>query len=115
MQLPTPYPTAIYIRERALVVNLQSVRVIITAEFAYIISVPSDEHPDGAVAPRPDSAFVKELMQSVSKSTSSFRGCALMLAWLLRSLGYFDLHELATHCAIHVDCYVLEAKFRIQL
>lgn len=72
--LPTPYPTAIYIRERALVVNLQSVRVIITAEFAYIISVPSDEHPDGAVAPRPDSAFVKELMQSVSKSTSSFRG-----------------------------------------
>ena len=74
LQLPTPYPTAIYIRERALVVNVQSVRVIITADYAYIISVPNDEHPDQAVVPAPDSSFVKHLMQGVSKISSSFHG-----------------------------------------
>ena len=75
IQLPTPYPTAIYIRERALVVNLQSVRVIITAEFAYVISVPSPIHRDHAIIPAVDSPFVKELMQRVSQRTSSLKGC----------------------------------------
>ena len=75
IQLPTPYPTAIYIRERALVVNLQSVRVIITADFAYVISVPSPKHPDHAIIPTVDSPFVKELMRRVSERTSSLKGC----------------------------------------
>ena len=75
MQLPTPYPTAIYIRERALVVNLQSVRVIITAEFAYVISVPNPQHHDHAMIPTVDSCFVKELMQRVSSRTSTLKGC----------------------------------------
>ena len=74
VQLPTPYPTAIYIRERAMVVNLQSVRAIITAEFAYVISVPNPEHHDQAIVPTPDSLFVKELMHRVSESTVSFKG-----------------------------------------
>lgn len=74
MQLPTPYPTAIYIRERALVVNLQSVRVIITAEFAYVISVPGPKHHDHAIVPTPDSPFVKQLMHRVSERASSFQG-----------------------------------------
>ncbi len=74
MQLPTPYPTAVYIRERALVLNLQSVRVIITADFAYVISVPNPEHHDQAIVPTPDSQFVKELILRVSESTVSFKG-----------------------------------------
>ena len=74
MQLPTPYPTAVYIRERALVVNLQSVRVMITAEFAYVISVPSPKHHDRAVIPTPDSPFVKQLMHRVSERASGFKG-----------------------------------------
>ena len=74
MQLPTPYPTAIYIRERALVVNLQSVRVIITADFAYVISVPGPGGSDHAVAPTPSSQFVRELMHRVSQSAVSYKG-----------------------------------------
>ncbi|DBA67525.1 TPA: hypothetical protein ACH3X2_001803 [Trebouxia sp. C0005] len=72
--LPTPYPTAIYIRERALVVNLQSVRVIITADFAYVISVPGPGGSDHAVAPTPSSQFVKDLMHRVSQSAVSYKG-----------------------------------------
>ncbi|DBB07621.1 hypothetical protein WJX82_008530 [Trebouxia sp. C0006] len=72
--LPTPYPTAIYIRERALVVNLQSVRVIITADFAYVISVPGSGGSDHAVAPTFSSQFVKELMHRVSQSAVSYKG-----------------------------------------
>lgn len=32
MQVPTPYPTALFIREKALVVNLESIRMIISAD-----------------------------------------------------------------------------------
>lgn len=39
--LPLPFPAAILIRERALVVNLESVRMIICANQCYILSVPS--------------------------------------------------------------------------
>lgn len=74
LQLPTPYPTAVYIRERALVVNLQSIRVIITADFAYVISVPGPEGSDHAIAPRPTSPFVKDLMHKVSQSSVSYKG-----------------------------------------
>ena len=31
-QVPTPYPTALFIREKALVVNLESIRMIISAD-----------------------------------------------------------------------------------
>ncbi|DBB04147.1 hypothetical protein WJX77_012034 [Trebouxia sp. C0004] len=72
--LPTPYPIAIYIRERALVVNLQSVRVIITADFAYVVSVPGPGGSDHAIAPTPSSQFVKELMHLVSQSAVSYKG-----------------------------------------
>lgn len=74
LQLQTPYPTAIYIRERALVVNLQSIRLIITAEHAYIISVPDPEQHDRAVAPHPSSPFVRGLVLRVSETSASFSG-----------------------------------------
>ena len=32
LQVPTPYPTALFIREKALVVNLESIRMIISAD-----------------------------------------------------------------------------------
>lgn len=31
-QVPTPYPTALFIREKALVVNLESIRMIVSAD-----------------------------------------------------------------------------------
>ena len=74
MQLPTPYPTAIYIRERALVVNLQSVRLIITADYAYLISVPGAKQHDHASIPTQDNPFVKQLMHRISEHASSFKG-----------------------------------------
>lgn len=32
LQVPTPYPTALFIRDKALVVNLESIRMIISAD-----------------------------------------------------------------------------------
>ena len=55
-------------------VNLQSVRVIITADFAYVISVPGSGGSDHAVAPTFSSQFVKELMHRVSQSAVSYKG-----------------------------------------
>lgn len=32
LQVPTPYPTALFIRDKALVVNLESIRMIVSAD-----------------------------------------------------------------------------------
>ncbi|GFR49948.1 hypothetical protein Agub_g12055, partial [Astrephomene gubernaculifera] len=45
--LPIPTPTAVLIRERALVVNLESVRMIIGCDQVYVLSVQHPVEQDG--------------------------------------------------------------------
>lgn len=47
--LPLPFPAALFIRERAIVVNLETVRMIVCSNQCYVLSVPNVRCP-GVVA-----------------------------------------------------------------
>lgn len=61
-QAPIPYPTAIFIREKALVVNVEGIRMIICADQILILSVPDPLHPNTGILPPLRHPFVKELV-----------------------------------------------------
>ncbi len=72
MQVPMPYPSAIFIRDKALVVNVESMRLIICQDEVLVLSVPDAEHPSQPAFPTPDCPFVKDLVQRVSEQKLSF-------------------------------------------
>ncbi|DBB07428.1 TPA: hypothetical protein ACH3X3_008910 [Trebouxia sp. C0006] len=59
---PIPYPTAIFIREKALVVNVESIRMIICADQILVLSVPDPLHPNTGTLPALRHPFIKELV-----------------------------------------------------
>ena len=61
-QAPIPYPTAIFIREKALVINVESIRMIICADQILVLSVPDLHHPNTGILPPLRHPFVKELV-----------------------------------------------------
>ena len=67
-----PYPSAIFIRDKALVVNVESMRLIICQDEVLVLSVPDTEHPSQPAFPTPDCPFVKDLVQRVSEQKLSF-------------------------------------------
>ena len=67
-----PYPSAIFIRDKALVVNVESMRLIICQDEVLVLSVPDAEHPSQPAFPTPDCPFVKDLVQRVSEQKLSF-------------------------------------------
>lgn len=67
-----PYPSAIFIRDKALVVNVESMRLIICQYEVLVLSVPDAEHPSQPAFPTPDGAFIKDLVQRVSEQKLSF-------------------------------------------
>ncbi|DBA87421.1 TPA: hypothetical protein ACH3X1_004467 [Trebouxia sp. C0004] len=70
--VPMPYPSAIFIRDKALVVNVESMRLIICQDEVLVLSVPDTEHPSQPAFPTPDCPFVKDLVQRVSEQKQSF-------------------------------------------
>ncbi len=67
-----PYPSAIFIRDKALVVNVESMRLIICQDEVLVLSVPDAQHPSQPAFPTPDCPFVKDLVQRVSDQKLSF-------------------------------------------
>ena len=72
LQVPMPYPSAIFIRDKALVVNVESMRLIICQDEVLVLSVPDADHPSHPAFPTPDGAFVRDLVQRVSGQKLSF-------------------------------------------
>lgn len=66
VQVPSPHPASIYIREQALVVNLESIRMIICKDQVFLLSVPNPTDPHQPVFPSVDNAFVADLVDSLS-------------------------------------------------
>lgn len=69
-QVATTYPTAVLIREKALVVHLESIRMIICKDQLLLIGVPMPSQPGQSVFPSPDSPLVHELVNRIVRSTS---------------------------------------------
>ncbi|KAK9795511.1 hypothetical protein WJX73_001908 [Symbiochloris irregularis] len=55
------YPTAILIREKALVINLESVRMIACIDKVFLLSVPAAHYGPAGIFPTADSPFVQDL------------------------------------------------------
>ena len=71
VQVATAYPTAILIREKALVVHLESVRMIVCKDQILIISVPGPETPPQSAFPAPDSPFIQDLVGRINQRIAS--------------------------------------------
>ncbi|GAB4823008.1 hypothetical protein N2152v2_010054 [Parachlorella kessleri] len=63
--VPIPYPASLLIRERAIIVNLESIRMIVCSNQVYVLSVPKEDDPAVAAAPLPDSLFVLQLCMAL--------------------------------------------------
>ena len=71
LQIPEAHPSAIFVREKALVVNLESIRMVIAKDMVYILTVPSPMDRQVGVLPTPDAPLVKDLMLRLSNATEA--------------------------------------------
>ncbi|PRW58893.1 magnesium transporter MRS2-7 [Chlorella sorokiniana] len=71
--VPIPFPAAVLIRPKALVVNLETVRMIICQNQCYVLSVPKAGDPHVATLPSLDSPFIRQLCRCLrtGKSTAT--------------------------------------------
>ena len=65
-QVPEAHPSAIFIREKALVIHLESTRMVIAKDAVYVLTVPSALEPNVGVLPTADAPLVKDLTLRLS-------------------------------------------------
>ena len=71
LQIPEAHPSAIFVREKALVIHLESIRMVIAKDAVYILTVPSAMDRQMGVLPTPDAPLVKDLMLRLSNTTEA--------------------------------------------
>lgn len=71
MQIPEAHPSAIFVREKALVIHLESIRMIIAKDAVYVLTVPSAMDRQVGVLPTPDAPLVRDLMLRLSSATEA--------------------------------------------
>ena len=70
LQVATAYPTAILIREKALVIHLEAVRMIVCKDQMLIISAPIADSSAQSCFPTPDLPFIQDLVMRIGKLAS---------------------------------------------
>ena len=71
LQIPEAHPSAIFVREKALVIHLESIRMVIAKDAVYILTVSSAMDRQVGVLPTPDAPLVKDLMLRLSNATEA--------------------------------------------
>jgi len=71
LQVPEGHPSAIFIREKALVIHLESTRMVIAKDAVYILTVPSAMDRQMGVLPTADAPLVKDLVLRLSSGTEA--------------------------------------------
>lgn len=101
LQIPEAHPSAILVREKALVIHLESIRMVITQDAVYILTVPSAMDRQVGVLPTSDAPLVKDLMLRLSMASEASNkspatrsdftvGCKLILA---HSNNFWQTHQ----------------------
>ena len=70
-QVPMAYPSAILVREKALLIHLESIRMVISKDAVYVLTIPSSEDRHIGVLPTADAPFIKELTLRINDSTDN--------------------------------------------
>lgn len=71
LQIPEAHPSAILVREKALVIHLESIRMVVTQDAVYILTVPSAMDRQVGVLPTSDAPLVKDLMLRLSMASEA--------------------------------------------
>ncbi|DBA68194.1 TPA: hypothetical protein ACH3X2_013901 [Trebouxia sp. C0005] len=79
-EVPEGHPSAIFIREKALVIHLESTRMVIAKDAVYILTVPSAMDRQMGVLPTADAPLVKDLVLRLSSGTEAAASPALARA-----------------------------------
>ena len=91
LQIPEAHPSAILVREKALVIHLESIRMVITQDAVYILTVPSAMDRQVGVLPTSDAPLVKDLMLRLSMASEASDKS------LATRSDFFTFHRLCSH------------------
>ncbi|KAL3150298.1 hypothetical protein ABBQ32_000147 [Trebouxia sp. C0010 RCD-2024] len=108
--IPEAHPSAILVREKALVIHLESIRMVITQEAVYILTVPSAMDRQVGVLPTSDAPLVKDLMLRLSMASEASNKSPATRAERAAHVDVALPYELrALEGALHVAVAALEA------
>ncbi|KAK9803551.1 hypothetical protein WJX73_008351 [Symbiochloris irregularis] len=121
--VPMPYPSSIFIREKALVVNLESIRMLICDDQVYVLSVPAAGQPGNGRTPDAEHYFIRDLVVRLQAGQVNPDGSPLNRESMNMHLDRHMPYELrALECALAVavrilsrDCAELDAEARSPL
>jgi hypothetical protein len=71
MQVASSYPTCIFVREKALLISLERLRLIISKDQCIILSAPQSSllpPPPSGLHASPDAPFVRELVNRLKEA-----------------------------------------------
>ncbi|DBA78827.1 TPA: hypothetical protein ACH3X1_008720 [Trebouxia sp. C0004] len=109
-EVPEGHPSAIFIREKALVVHLESTRMVIAKDSVYILTVPSAMDRQMGVLPTADAPLVKDLVLRLSSGTEAAESPAMARPDRNAHIDMALPYELrALEGALHVAVAALEA------
>ena len=92
------YPSAILVREKALLIHLESIRMVIAKDAVYVLTIPSSEDRHSGVLPTADASFIKDLIHRISDTADNSRqtfgrsGCLPCLALPCPALPGSSVH-----------------------
>ncbi|KAL0018701.1 hypothetical protein WJX79_002616 [Trebouxia sp. C0005] len=108
-EVPEGHPSAIFIREKALVIHLESTRMVIAKDAVYILTVPSAMDRQMGVLPTADAPLVKDLVLRLSSGTEAAASPALARPDRNAHIDMALPYELrALESALHVAVAALE-------
>ncbi|KAA6423389.1 MAG: hypothetical protein FRX49_06450 [Trebouxia sp. A1-2] len=108
-EVPEGHPSAIFIREKALVIHLESTRMVIAKDAVYILTVPSAMDRQMGVLPTADAPLVKDLVLRLSSGTEAAASPALARPDRNAHINMALPYELrALESALHVAVAALE-------
>eukprot|EP00884_Botryococcus_braunii_P017222 jgi/Botrbrau1/4183/Bobra.0192s0043.1 len=109
--VPIPYPAAIFIRDRALVINLENIRMIICNDQAFFLAVPA-EGQDSRVweAPTIDNWLVRDVKEQLQDPEPSIHGIPIS-----RKLSYKERKDKALPFELAVlECALWGCHLQLQ-
>lgn len=70
-QVPMAYPSAILVREKAMLIHLESIRMVISKDAVYVLTIPNATDRHVGMLPSPDAAFIRDLVLCITEEADA--------------------------------------------